>query len=223
MPWSMDVKTLSPVDQAYNYVLERVLSGELAPGMRVPADGIAEVLGISRMPVRDALRRLEGDGVVTIFANRGATVSEYSGDEIGQLIEMRAALEGLGARLALPQIGKPEVEELLHLQSRMNNAAADLGRWMMHHDNFHNFLTSLSGRPLLMRQTERMRMMLRPYFRRHHLQTGELEIPGHDHQKIVDAVLSRSADVIEQTVRDHAMATAQRLAKMNSSPARAAS
>lgn len=64
-------RRLSPVDQAYNFILEGILSGEFAPGMRVPTEAVAETLGISRMPVRDALRRLEGDGAVTIFANRG--------------------------------------------------------------------------------------------------------------------------------------------------------
>lgn len=55
-------KTRSPVQQAYDYILQSILSGELTPGMRVPAETVAEALGVSRMPVRDALRRLEGDG-----------------------------------------------------------------------------------------------------------------------------------------------------------------
>src|SRR3569623_1822328 len=96
MAWVLENKTLSPVEQAYNYILQGILSGELAPGMRVPSEAVAEALGISRMPVRDARRRLEGDGAVTIYANRGATVAEYSHDDVVQLIEMRAVLEGLG-------------------------------------------------------------------------------------------------------------------------------
>lgn len=84
--WTVENKTLSAVEQAYNYILEGILSGALAPGMRVPSEAVAEALHISRMPVRDALRRLEGDGAITIYANRGATVAEYSRDEVIQLI-----------------------------------------------------------------------------------------------------------------------------------------
>ena len=73
-----DDPTLSPVDRAYNYILEGIVSGTLEPGMRIPTELVGEELGVSRMPVRDALRRLEGDGVVTIFANRGASIAEYS-------------------------------------------------------------------------------------------------------------------------------------------------
>src|SRR5580698_10104836 len=121
--WTAENRTLSPVEQAYNYILERILSGELAPGMHVPSETVAEALGISRMPVRDALRRLEGDGAVTIYANRGAVVAEYSKDEVIQLIEMRAVLEGLGARFALSNITQGEMEEIRHLQTRMDRSA----------------------------------------------------------------------------------------------------
>lgn len=212
--WVLENKTLSPVEQAYNYILQGILSGELAPGMRVPSESVAEALGISRMPVRDALRRLEGDGAVTIYANRGATVAEYSHDDVIQLIEMRAVLEALGARLALAHIGDAEMEEFVHLRERMDRAVNDLPNWITRHDDFHNYLTSLSGRPLLMRQTERIRMMLRPYFRRHHAEQQELEIPGHEHQKIIDAVASGDPDVVEQTVRAHALANVEKIANL---------
>ena len=212
--WTVDNKTLSAVEQAYNYILEGILSGALAPGMRVPSEAVAEALHISRMPVRDALRRLEGDGAITIYANRGATVAEYSHDEVIQLIEMRAVLEALGARLALPNIGPREIDEIMHLKLRMERSADDVAHWIAFHDAFHNYLTSLSRRPLLVRQTERIRMMLRPYFRRHHVETHELEIPGHEHQKIVDAVHRGDPDEVERTVRAHALANVEKIAKL---------
>jgi DNA-binding GntR family transcriptional regulator len=209
---SMMNKTLSPVDQAYQYILEGILSGELAPGMRVPTEAVAEVLGISRMPVRDALRRLEGDGAVMIFANRGAAVAEYSRSEVVQLIEMRAALEGLAARLAIPNIGDAEIEELDRLRIRMEKSSGSLAKWMVDHDAFHNYLTSLSERPLLMKQTERMRLMLRPYYRRYYEQSRELEIAGLEHQKIISAVQYKDPSHLEQIVRGHALVNAEKIA-----------
>ena len=206
-------KTLSPVEQAYNYILKGILSGNLAPGMRVPSEAVAEALGISRMPVRDALRRLEGDGAVIIYANRGAAVAEYSRDEVIQLIEMRAVLEALGARLALAHIGAVELEEFEHLKRRMERSSGDLGLWIASHDAFHNYLTSLSQRQLLMRQTERIRVMLRPYFRSYHAESHELEIPGHEHQKIVEGVRQQDPDYLEKTVRAHAMANVDKIAQ----------
>ncbi|WP_424631233.1 GntR family transcriptional regulator [Bradyrhizobium sp. SYSU BS000235] len=220
-PMSVDVsanwaseRTLSPLEQAYNFILESILSGELAPGMRIPTEAVAERLGISRMPVRDALRRLEGDGAITIYANRGATVAEYSKDEVIQLVEMRAVLEGLGARLAIPNVTQRELEEIRHLQSRMDRSADDLGQWIVHHDAFHNYITSLSGRPLLTRQTKKMRLMLRPYFREHHAANHELEIPGFEHQRIIDVLIGGQPDEVEQEVRNHGMANVGKVTKL---------
>lgn len=207
-------KTQSPVEQAYNHILQSILSGELTPGMRVPAESVAETLGISRMPVRDALRRLEGDGAVMIFTNRGASVAEFSHDEIVQLIEMRAVLEGLAARLALPNIGEDEIEELEQLKHRMERSSGDLIRWMFYHDDFHNYLTSLSQRALLMRQTERMRIMLRPYYRQYFAKTRELEIFGLEHRKIIDAIRKADPDKLEMIVRAHALKNVKKVADL---------
>ena len=71
-------KSLPPVEQAYQYVINGILTGELKAGMRIPTEAVAEALGISRTPVRDALRSLEGDGAVMIYANRGAVVAKYT-------------------------------------------------------------------------------------------------------------------------------------------------
>jgi DNA-binding GntR family transcriptional regulator len=207
-------KTQSPVEQAYDYILQRIMAGELTPGMRVPAEAVAEALGISRMPVRDALRRLEGDGAVMIFTNRGASVAEYTQDEVVQLIEMRAALEGLAARLALPNFDDSGLYELDELMHRMERSSNDLVTWMFYHDDFHNYLTATSNRPLLMRQTERMRVMLRPYYRPYYANSGELEIVGLEHRKIITAVRRGDPDNLEQIVRAHVLKNVGKVAAL---------
>ncbi len=203
----------SPVEQAYQHIMEAILSGALEPGMRIPTESVADILGISRMPVRDARRRLEGDGVVTMPANRGASVAEYSPDEIIELTEMRAVLEGLAARIALLRVTAHEIEELIHLRQRMEKSESDLMRWMTTHDDFHNYLTCLSNRPLLSAQTARIRLMLRPYSRRYYTDSRETEITGLEHQRIIDAMITGDADLLDQTVRSHALVNVAKLAE----------
>ena len=207
-------RRLSPVDQAYNFILEGILSGELAPGMRIPTETIAEALGISRMPVRDALRRLEGDGAITIFANRGASVAEFAPEEVVELIEMRAVLEALAARLAMDRMTTADMEELEHLKQRMDRAAGDLPKWISAHDDFHNWLTSLSGKPLLIQYSQRMRLMLRPYFRRHYAESQEFEIQGLEHQLILDTLAKGDREELEKTVRAHVRANVSKIASL---------
>ncbi|MGE3935905.1 MAG: GntR family transcriptional regulator [Rhodospirillaceae bacterium] len=205
-------QALSPVDQAYRYILDGILDGTLAPGMRIPTERVAETLGISRMPVRDALRRLEGDGAVVILANRGASIAAYTREQVVELMEMRGVLEALAARLALAGIGAGELDELDHLKRRMERSADDLGRWMQHHDDFHNYLSSLAHKPLLLLQTERMRLMLRPYFRRYYAESRELEIIGLEHGAIIDAIREDDPEHLERTVRAHAVANVAKVA-----------
>lgn len=205
-------KALPPVEQAYQYVVNGILSGEFTAGTRIPSESVAEALGISRTPVRDALRSLEGDGVVTIFANRGAAIAKYSRSEIIQLIEMRSVLEGLAAKFAVPNIGPAEIDELLHLKSRMEREAGVLSKWMAAHDAFHNYLTSLSQRPLLTRETEKMRFMLLPYYRKYYSQSNEMEIFGLEHEKLLSAIELKDGSLLEQIVRNHATVNVQRVA-----------
>lgn len=207
-------KRMSPVERAYHYVLDAIMSGELEPGMRVPTEAVAENLGISRMPVRDALRQLEGDGAVTIIANRGASVAEYAPGEVIEIIEMRAVLEALAARLALPRIKATEFSELEHLHWRMEQVSDDLSAWIAAHDDFHNYLTECSLKPLLIQQTQRMRLMLRPYFRTYYAKSRELEIAGLEHQSLIDAVKAGDAEALEQKVRAHVRQNVDAIARL---------
>ncbi|MBN9888000.1 GntR family transcriptional regulator [Salipiger abyssi] len=205
---------MSPVERAYHYILDAILSGELEPGMRVPTEALAENLGISRMPVRDALRQLEGDGAVTIIANRGASVAQYSSEEVVEIIEMRAVLEALAARLALPRMSATEISELEHLHWRMQNVSQDLTAWISAHDDFHNYLTACSKRPLLIQQSQRLRLMLRPYFRSYYAESKELEITGLEHQSLVDAVKAGDPEDLERKVRAHVRQNVETIAKL---------
>ena len=86
----------------------------------------------------------------------------------------------------------------------MDRSRSNLTRWTSYHDDFHNYLTSLSGRPLLMQQTKRIRLMLRPYFGRYFANTNETEVPGLEHQRIVDAIAKKDPEELERVVRAHA-------------------
>ena len=98
--------------------------------MRVPAEAVAETLGISRMPVRDALPVSRGRRGHDLRQSRRFGRRVWR-DEVVQLIEMRAVLEGLAARLALPNIGEVELDELEQLLRRMERSADDLIKWML--------------------------------------------------------------------------------------------
>ena len=104
----------------------RILDGSLKPGARLVEDRLSAEMGVSRVPVREALRGLSVEGLVTLLPRRGATVVEVTPETVAELVEVRALLEGLNARLAA-QRHDPEIVALLEETLARGNEAARTG------------------------------------------------------------------------------------------------
>lgn len=131
---------------------ERILSGEMAPGERLVEGKLSEELGVSRMPVREALRELAAEGLVSIEPRRGASVTSFSPQQMRELVEVRATLEGLNAKLAAQrhdghQIA--EMERILDEGMQMSLSGADDAAMMMMNQRFHDALGSIAANSIL--------------------------------------------------------------------------
>lgn len=104
---------------AYRRLLEEIRNGTLAPGARLRETELAERLGISRTPVREAIRQLETDGLVMHLPRQGATIRSLDHAEVVELYEMRAVLEGTAARLAARAASDVELAELAALNAEL--------------------------------------------------------------------------------------------------------
>src|SRR2546421_10358558 len=104
----------SVVDQVYAVVRARILSGELPGGSRLPQNSLAEELGVSRTPLREALRRLSTEGLVVLEANRGATVAQHGLSDMLHAWRARLVLEPAAARLAA-EVRAPDALERMRL------------------------------------------------------------------------------------------------------------
>lgn len=119
-----------------------ILSGALAPGTRLVEERLAEELGVSRNPVREALRSLETEGLVAVLPRRGAFVASLSEEEFRELSELRAELEGLSARFAARRV-TPEIRARIEALLERGDAAAgadDREGLNTINDEFHGFL-----------------------------------------------------------------------------------
>jgi len=124
-----------------------ILEGRLKPGQRLPQAEIAEQLGVSRIPLRDALRRLEVEGLVVMDDRRGASVAEISLEELDEIFEMRILLEPACAAAAVERLSDNEVERLIKLLTAMDEADPGVARdAMAARRAFYQELYSLSGR-----------------------------------------------------------------------------
>lgn len=106
-------------DKVYEAIKHRILTGEFDAGQRLPEDMIAADLSLSRTPVRDALRRLQADGLVEIVPNSGGRVAQWTPESLSELAQLRAMLEGYAAELAAAKIAAPALDRLDRLCNEM--------------------------------------------------------------------------------------------------------
>ena len=122
-PAYVDRQPLTAEEEAYKFLLDAICGGRYHKGDRLIAEDIASEIGMSRMPVREAFRRLDAQGLVTLRPNRGAIVSGLDIDELHEVFEMRSALEGLAVRVAVGRIGERQLAALERLSTRWTTTA----------------------------------------------------------------------------------------------------
>lgn len=205
-------KTMQEI--VYSTIREAIQTGKYAPGRRLVADELAQELGTSRMPVREALRRLEVTGLVSIAPHRGAVVSQLSAREIVEIYHIRAVLEGLAARLAVAHLRREDFERLTALVEQM--AAADpspreRARLLRANHDFHRILWRAAAAPRLTELLENL------YDASHRFRNLSLLLPGRlaqvneEHRRILDALGRGEAAAAERLANEHHENTARRL------------
>ena len=212
LPLEMAAREMTAQQMVYVHLQDQIVSGTLAGGSRLKSDIIAAELGVSRMPVREAIRQLDAEGYVTIRPNRGAFVTSRSREQIIELFEIRAALEGMALRLAARNREDTAIADLhLELQG-MRNVEHDRAEWAARHDDFHHHLCLLSRRPTLANECRRYRLALAPYVRLYLARNDHAEQPGHGHEILIHALKDRDPERAEILMRSHIMVNAEAIA-----------
>ncbi|GFM65498.1 GntR family transcriptional regulator [Pseudomonas cichorii] len=203
VPTYVERQPVTAEEEAYNFLLNAICSGRYRKGDRLIAEDIASEIGTSRMPVREAFRRLDAQGLVTLRPNRGAVVSGLDIEQMNEVFEMRAALEGLAVRVAVSRINDRQITILERLLDDMDDFRDDPGHWIARHRAFHEYLCSLSERPRLMKQIFSLYSLIEAPMRLW-LEHGEKPLSGRqEHAQILDAVRARDAEAAERVIRQH--------------------
>jgi DNA-binding GntR family transcriptional regulator len=147
---------LTAQDLVLTSMREAILTAALPPGARLRQERLAEMFGTSRIPVREALRALEYEGLVTSLPYRGFTVTELDADDIEEVYDLRILLESHAVRLAIPLMTEDDLRELEDLHQKVARSdAADAQ--LAARERFYNRLYSITGRPRLVKLISRLR------------------------------------------------------------------
>src|SRR5262245_17828764 len=174
----------SAQQEVSDFLRARILGGHFPAGHRLKTSEIAQLLGVSRMPVRDALQVLHSEGLVVLRPNRGAVVTSLTTEDIVDHFELRAVLEGLAARVACQKFTETVLANLESILDRMDRARHERQRWLGYHAAFHQTLLSPCSRPRLMQQIRQVSNALLPYLRIYVASHPEMEMQGAEHAMI---------------------------------------
>jgi DNA-binding GntR family transcriptional regulator len=197
------IETRTLAQQIADRLREAILSGELAAGQRLSQEALADQFEVSRVPVRDALRQLQGQGLIEIHARFGATVAELSALDLEELYDMRIALEPLIARLATPRMRPADLEEMGRQLALMEASSEPSPAWFDAHAAFHRALNERAGRPRMSALVAQLRDQTERYLRRYQLISGTTSELGREHDLIHEAVLDGDGERVEAVVAEH--------------------
>jgi DNA-binding GntR family transcriptional regulator len=182
-----------------------ILAGKLAPGARVSEESLASDLKVSRVPLRDALRRLEAEGYVTFVAHSEVAVNKPTVDEVEDYYSIAGALEGLAARLAVERASGEEIARLRELHQALKEAyrEKDLQGYFDANSRFHGFIAETARSERLYRLIHQMRQEIQKTRILALHMPQRLDYSMREHDQILDAFLKRNPDLAESLVLKH--------------------
>lgn len=195
---------------------ERILRGEYPEGEPLRQDALAEELGVSRIPVREALRQLEAEGLVTFSPHRGAVVSILSLAEIDELFELRAEIECDLLRRAIPKMTPEQLDRATDVLDEFEAAlaAGEATRWGPLNWHFHAALYAPAERKFTMGVLQKLHQHSDRYFRMEVLLAQGGSRANEEHRAIAAAVAKKDVTEAIQLMREHILGAGQSLVEL---------
>jgi DNA-binding GntR family transcriptional regulator len=200
--------TLNP-RPLYEEVAERlrtsIFSHEFAPGDWIDEQALAIQYGISRTPMREAIKVLAAEGLITMKMRRGAYVTEVSKSDLSQIFTVLALLEGQACREVTQKATEKELEDLdsIHLKLERSAADRDLDQFFAINQQFHDKIQEICANPWMQRVIHDLRKVLKLQRRDSLSKRGRLESSLLEHRKILSALLARDAELSENLMKEH--------------------
>lgn len=179
-----------------------ILSGELEAGQQLAQEDLARRFEVSRIPVREALRQLESEGLVTYKTNRGAVVSSPTLAEIIEMFDIRSALECRAFRLAIPNMTEMDIERARQVLN-LYDTEPDVERWSEMNWEFHSILYLPCDRPRLLALIDANYSNVGRFTRVFVSQTSGRDRPQKEHYELLDLASRHETDQAVKLLEDH--------------------
>ncbi|MDH1007993.1 GntR family transcriptional regulator [Pseudomonas nicosulfuronedens] len=184
------------------HLREAIISGQMAEHEPIRQDDIAQIFNVSKIPVREALKRLEAEGLVEFQRNKGALVTKISEPELAQMFEVRVVLEVQALRLAIPNMSDATFARAESICAEFVGED-DIGRWAELNWELHACLYEPAQRPYLVGLIRSIHDKVERYLRLQMSMSDGKERADHEHHDILDACRAGDADRAARLLEEH--------------------
>ncbi len=197
------IKRIFMKDEVYNKLRKWIIIGELEPGTKLRDQDLSEQLGISRTPIREALLRLENDGLVVTKANRWTLVSPIDSNEAKSIYSIVWTLERLAMEQALPLISSNDIEELEQLNENFNEAikTGEIFAILEADNKFHDKIIQLSNNVELLKLLSGLKVRIQRIEIHYFSQMDAKYTSYTEHQQIIDAIKKQDLNLAIDTIK----------------------
>lgn len=206
----------SKVDQVFEYVKTEILEGRYAPGERLSMDALARNLGVSRIPIREAMNRLESQGLVVQQQHVGPIVAPVSFQQLQGVYLARQAMESLTTRLAADRITPEQLDELEKCQVQMDTLLVndEIGELSALNSTFHQIIADAAGYQVLRDITDHLLLSVRRYRAVAPMNRGNWRRVVSEHAAIIEALRRGDPEAAERAAVDHTTSQANGEARL---------
>ncbi|MCL4494768.1 MAG: GntR family transcriptional regulator [Firmicutes bacterium] len=202
----------SVAEEVYQRLRQAIVDGDIGPGQRLIERALADSLQVSRTPVREALKQLTAEGLVSVDGHRGLIVARLSIEFIQEAYQAREVLEGLAARLAAQNRYDPEdMTKLEETLVKMESGSLSYKEFDLVHATFHDTIASMSGNSYVIRYLQDLAVFRTRMVSLEWIPKIRVHASLPEHRKIVDAIREGQPDEAEKQARKHVMNTRQTL------------
>jgi len=203
---NFDIQNHRPLREiVYEELKMEILTGKIKPGTRMMEVELAEEMGVSRTPIREAIRKLEKEGLVVIEPRRGAYASQISTKDMVDILEVRQDMEGLAAYFAATRMSEGQKRKLMETSEAYNNAVAggNMSEMISNDTRFHHIIVESCGNKILQQMVEQLQeLVLRfRYIYYDNFRRGE-NMPE-EHKRIYDAINKGDAEAARRAADVH--------------------
>jgi len=189
----------------YESLRTAILRGDLRPGSRIVIDELTRQMGVSRIPIREALQRLQGEGLVELEPHVGVRVADIDADSVHEMFQLKEALEVISGRSACERMSEEDLARAEEILRIMDEVIDDPDRWSEENVRFHKFICDCAHMPLvgasMLRVLDHWERLRRYYQDEVFMQRHR--VAHQEHWEILKALRMRDPDYLERVTHEH--------------------